>query len=114
MAAMPSTGLDGPYTLSYLEIDKVVPKSTAGMFVLGRTREAAFRVNLIGGHTANLHDTLYALVGKGHEQFKFLAMTDAREAWIKQCAIYHDFKPPGGHPEPAGDHPDWQCPLCGF
>lgn len=111
---MPSTGLDGPYPLTYLEVDRVVPKGMAGLFALGRTREAAFRLNFISGHTANLHDALYHQVGKGHEQFKFLAMTDAREAWTKQCTVYHDFKPPGGHPEPAGDHPDWQCPLCGF
>ena len=112
---MPQTGLGSAYTLDNDTIDRVVTKTSAGAYALGRVSDNTFYISYVGRSDDGINDRLKDWVGK-YSNFKFGYYDSPKAAFEKECNLYHDF---GGkekldndiHPQrPEGS--DWQCPRC--
>lgn len=84
------------------------------MFALGRLdRDGNFRLSRVGRSDDDLHETLRNLIASG-PLFKFAYARDAEEAFLRECELFHSFRPQGNffHPtRPAGSR--IICRLCG-
>ena len=106
------TGLDGPFALSDEDIDGNVVEGI-GVYALGHEREGKFCILFVGRADYDLNDRLHQHVGE-YDIFKFRHYTTLRDAFEKECKLYHDFAPPDNHvhPErPIGT--DYICPTSG-
>ena len=112
---MAKTGLLGPYQLTYDGIESAVTRKSAGVYVLGYTSaEGLFRIHYIGRSDSDVRDTLRRYIGS-NTAFKYGYFSSAKAAFEKECALYHDFSPPGNkiHPDrPKGTSST--CPRCRF
>jgi hypothetical protein len=115
---MPNTNLKGPYDLTYEEINRVVTLTSAGTYVLGYVNsDGRFVVQYVGRSDDDINRRLHEWIDKGYTSFKFDYFDTAKEAFGKECIIYHDFGGPEGelnnerHPE-RPDDTDWRCPRC--
>jgi len=110
---MTSTGLLGPYRLTFDGIDTAVGRKSAGVFALGHENPAgAFVVRHIGRSDADLKSRLRDYIGSD-TMFKFRYFSTARMAFEKECELFHRFSPPGNriHPDrPQGT--SLACPYC--
>jgi len=112
-----------PYALSELKaltnenIDKVVTKTSPGVYVLDRTTGGGFQVNYVGRAEKDLNARLKDWVGTKYKYFKFEYATSPKNAFEKECEIWHDYGGLEGkldnekHPE-RPDGTDWKCPKC--
>lgn len=110
---MPSTGLKGSYPLTANKIDEVVTKISSGVYALGTLEGSTFYVEYVGRSDTDLNDRLkdHADAGK-YSHFKYDYFT-VKEAFEKECSLYHDFEPSGNknHPDrPNGKN--YRCPVC--
>jgi hypothetical protein len=107
------TSLKGPHTLTFDTLERVLPKSRAGVFALGyEDRSGRFRVQSVGRDDYDVRARLCELIGSS-VMFKFLTLASAREAFDHECTLFHSLRPPSNvtHPvRPAGT--DWQCAHC--
>jgi hypothetical protein len=113
---MANTGLHGPYQLTTEVIDKILNGTGPGAYVL--TREGAnpsFIVNYVGRSDTDLKGRLKQWVGTKYTHFKYGFLSSPKDAFLKECQIFHDF---GGvdsldnevHPaRPNGTN--WKCPV---
>ncbi len=114
---MPSLRMRGPYILEEDVVDEKVTERSPGNYALGECRDdGAFRVGYIGRSDSDINGTLksWATRDGAASLFKFSYATSAQAAFEKECAQYHDFRPPGKHVHPvppAGKN--WRCPFCG-
>lgn len=113
---MPSTGLNGPYRLDVVTIDRVVTRKSPGAYALGHSDAGTFYVRYVGRSDVDVAGRLKQHVGK-YAQFKFDYYPSPKAAFEKEYHLYHDFGGPQGHLDndvhpdrPAGT--DWQCPRC--
>lgn len=115
---MASTGLSDPYDLTSEKIDEVVTRKSPGTYVLDkRNGSGSFAVNYVGRSDDDVNGRLKDWVNTKYKRFKFGYNSSPKEAFEKECNIWHDF---GGdenimdnekHPQrPVGS--DWQCPKC--
>jgi len=108
-----ATSLKGPHTLSCDALQRMLPKARTGIFALGYVdREGRFRVQAVGRDDYDVRARLSELIGSS-TMFKYAVMTSARDAFLQECALFHDLRPPSTiiHPaRPRGT--DWQCPHC--
>jgi len=110
---MAKTGLLGPYRLSFDEINDRVVGKMAGTYALGRFDPAGrFSVNYVGRSDTDVKAKLFEHIGSDN-LFKFSHLMSSKAAFEKECALYHDFKPPGNrvHPSRPGGT-SWECPRC--
>lgn len=111
---MAKTGLLGPYPLGYDDVAAVVSDVSPGVFALGYTDlQGAFRINSIGRSDQNVAAALHTLIGSD-QSFKFDFASSSKAAFERECALFHDFRPPCTriHPSrPEGS--DFTCPRCG-
>lgn len=114
-AAMAKTGLRGPYQLTFDGIASAVTRQSAGVYVLGHTTdEGKFRIQYIGRSDSDVRDTLRGYIGS-NTSFKYGYYPSSKDAFLKECDLYHDFGPPGNkiHPDrPKGS--SLECPRCRF
>lgn len=107
------TPLKGPHALSFDALQRVLPKARTGIFALGYVDpEGRFRVQSVGRDDYDVRARLSELIGSS-TMFKFAVMANSREAFEKECALFHELRPPSTiiHPiRPRGT--DWQCPHC--
>jgi hypothetical protein len=107
------SALQGPYDLTFDVLERKLPARRAGAFALGHTDEdGTFRVKRVGRSDADLRRTLQDLIGSSNK-FKFVVTASAREAFDRECELFHKFRPPSNftHPDrPRGS--DWRCPRC--
>lgn len=107
------TAMNGPYELSFDNLERVLPMARRGIFTLGYVdREGRFRVQSVGRDDYDVRARLCELIGSS-VMFKFALTHDARTAFERECELFHDLRPPSNfiHPgRPAGT--DWQCPRC--
>jgi hypothetical protein len=106
------TGLDGPFALNDEDIDGNVEEGI-GVYALGKETDGRFRILFIGRADYDLNDRLHQHVGE-YDLFKFRRFPTLRDAFDKECKLYHDFAPPDNqvHPErPLGT--DYRCPSSG-
>ncbi len=111
---MPTTGLSGPYKLDAQTIDKIVTKTSAGAYALGRSKNDGYYVDYVGRSDGDVNKRLKDWVGN-YTHFKFDYFSSPKAAFEKECNLYHDFKASGldndVHPaRPANTN--WECPRC--
>jgi hypothetical protein len=108
-----TTGLQGPFPLAISSIDSEVTGISAGTYALGCTQDDRFWIMYVGRADADLRARLHAHVGS-YSQFKFAYYPSAKEAFEKECDLFHAFQPPGNRSHPArSDDSEWICPRCG-
>lgn len=107
------TALKGPHSLTFDTLQRLLPKSRKGIFALGYLDGSGrFRVQSVGRDDYDLRARLCELIGSS-AMFKFATMASAREAFDRECELFHSLRPPSNviHPaRPSGA--DWQCPHC--
>ena len=107
------TNLEGPNRLIVDEIDVAVPASAVGTFALGHLDyKGRFLVQYVGRSDGDLRAVLRSKIG-AEPLFKHLTFATPKEAFEKECELFHKFQPPGNflHPErPKGS--TWTCPYC--
>ncbi len=104
------------YKLTYESIDKNV-KQKPGVYVLDKNRSGSFQINFVGRANADLNDRLKQHIAEGYKFFEFEYATSPKEAFEKECELYHDKGGPEGkldnkiHPD-RPKNTDWKCPKC--
>jgi len=109
---MASTGLLGPFELTNAVIDIKVKKEI-GAYALGYVNNNTFHVSYVGRDDDDLNRRLKEHVGS-YQHFKFRHYNTAKEAYEKECYLYHDFTPRDNDIHPAKpDGTNYKCPVCG-
>jgi hypothetical protein len=107
------TGLRGPFPLAPETIDEELADRCPGTYTLGFTDNLGrFAITYVGSAGEDLKSKLRAHIGTA-SQFKFRHFADQKQAFEKECEIFHQFMPGGNflHPSrPPGA--DWMCPRC--
>ncbi len=107
------TALMGPHELTYDCLERELPAGRAGAFALGHVDGAGnFRVQRVGRDEQDLRRCLQAFIGSSNK-FKYVLTATAREAFERECELFHALRPPSNftHPDrPRGS--DWRCPRC--
>lgn len=110
---MNSTDLKGPYRLVYEEIALVVGAARSGVYLLGQQGQSnRFLISYVGAGYGDLRAELLDRIGTA-SMFKLQVTPSGDTAFIKQCGLFHQFRPSGNfvHPErPIGS--SVQCPYC--
>ena len=109
---MAKSGLQGSFPLTSASIDEHVKKTSPGAYALGHTRGDKFYIKYVGRSDGDVNARLKDHVDS-YYRFKFEYYGSAKEAFEKECRLYHDFEPDDNdvHPaRPAGR--DWKCPVC--
>jgi hypothetical protein len=111
---MASTGLYGPFPLTTTSIDENAAGIAPGAYALGtKNKEGGFSVSYVGRSDDDLNGRLKQHVGE-YTHFKHAFYKTSKEAFAKECILYHDFSPPDNqvHPaKPTGTK--YQCPVSG-
>lgn len=115
---MASLGMNGPYSLSTDEIDRVVTQKSPGNYALGYVSDSTFCPRYVGRSDEDVKARLKTWVGVNsrYKSFKFSYASSAKAAFEKECGNYHDFGGKdkldnGQHPE-RPDGTGWKCPVC--
>lgn len=107
------TGLRGPFPLASDAIDEELADRCPGAYALGFIDNMGrFSITYVGSAGEDLKGKLRAHIGTA-SQFKFRHFADERQAFEKECEMFHHFMPSGNflHPSrPRGT--DWMCPRC--
>lgn len=110
---MTHTALLGPHRLAFDEISTTIDWPSPGVFALGYVdHDGAFRVSHVGRSDTDVRARLRDLIGS-ERAFKYRLYASPRAAFEKECALFHEFRPPCTrfHPDrPKGT--DWTCPHC--
>ena len=109
---MTSPRLYGPFQLTIQGIETHLQTDSPGVYALGNYREDLFITAYIG-RAADLREDLKAHIAGPYQQFKFAYALSDRDAFEKQCELYHDFVGLDNerHPCPlTGTF--WLCPRC--
>lgn len=99
-------------------IDRNVLPGVGGNYALGLYKDKTFHVQYIGRADMDLNARLKQLDNGGFTHFKFSYARSVKQAYEKECRIYHEFGGGQGelsnqrHPEKPGSMP-WVCPVCG-
>jgi hypothetical protein len=112
---MPSTNLHGPHDLEANTIDNVVRGIGPGAYALGRDTPKSFIVEYVGRSDTDLSDRLKRWVGKKYPHFKYGFFPSAKDAFLKECNLFHDFGETSldnkVHPG-RSEGSNWICPRC--
>ena len=105
--------LYGPFQLNEHGIEAHLQPASPGIYALGHTRRDLFVVSYIGRADADLQAGLKTHVSGPYQQFKFAYALSARDAFEKQCELYHDYigLENTRHPCPPSGV-NVQCPRC--
>ena len=100
------------FYLSNERIDEKVTRTSPGVYTLD-VKEGSYKVCYVGRSDDDLNERLKDWVESTYSFFQFDYATSPKNAFEKECEIYHDKKPPDNkiHPgRPNGT--DWKCPRC--
>lgn len=111
---MPSTGLNGPYSLTSSGVSANVTKTSPGAYALGSLKEDdTFVVSYVGRSDDDVAGRLLQHVPERYTHFKYDYFSSAKAAFEKECRLYHDFDPPDNKVHPARPkNANWSCPVC--
>lgn len=112
-SAMNNTGLLGPYHLTFDGIDAAVDRKSAGVYALGHSDpDGRFVVRHIGRSDEDIKSRLCDYIGSD-VMFKYRYFASPKQAFLKECELFHTFSPPGNriHPDRSRDA-NWECPYC--
>ena len=90
MIKIPQTGLRGSYTLDDETINRVVTRTSAGAYALGRVADNTFYVSYVGRSDSDINGRLHDWVDS-YSKFKFEYYDSPKAAFEKECNLYHDF-----------------------
>lgn len=112
-----------PYSLSKVialtnkRIDEMITRTAPGVYVLDKTTKGSFHVSYVGRSDDDVKGRLKDWVGTEYKFFKFDYATSPKNAFEKECELWHDYGGPEGkldnkiHPDRPEDT-DWKCPRC--
>lgn len=107
------TGLRGPFSLTPDVIDEELADKCPGAYALGFIDHLGrFSITYVGSAGEDLKSKLRSHTGTA-THFKFRHFAEQRQAFEKECEMFHQFMPTGNflHPSrPPGA--DWTCPRC--
>lgn len=111
---MANSGLFGPFSLTQSGISSNVKGIGAGAYALGKSDESGvFYIRYVGRSDDDLAGRLQQHVPEPYLQFKYAFYPSAKDAFDKECNLYHDFKPPDNKVHPArSKNANWNCPAC--
>ena len=107
-----ATGLYGPHPLEADSINAFAKGVGPGAYALGRVdSEGRFLVSRVGRSDSDLNKRLHDHEGD-YSQFKFAFYDTAKQAFERECQLYHDFDPPDNHVHPARPAgTNYSCPV---
>jgi hypothetical protein len=107
-------GLWGPFSLTPRGIDAAVSDSSPGVYVLGKKNgHDLFRVRYVGRDDQDIKGCLKKHVADWYPLFFYRYYFSAKDAFDKECELYHDFNPPDNQAHPArSENANWTCPRC--
>jgi hypothetical protein len=113
---MANSGLFGPHPLSAAVLELNVKGSGPGAYALGRTStdSTTFIISYVGRSDSDLRGRLGAWVGS-YPEFKYGFLPTAKDAFLKECSLYHDFGETALDNEVHPARPNgtsWTCPHC--
>ena len=110
---MATMNLCGPYRLTYEQVNSVVRPGTPGVFALGYGQgRDVFYVNYIGRSDNDVRTRLLDFIGSD-SLFKFREIGSAKDAFLRECELFHAFSPPGNRLHPSRPAlSGWRCPHC--
>ena len=110
---MPETGLNGPFALQAVEIDREISRTSAGVYILDRSHEEGpFHISYVGRSDTDLKARLLEH-GAKYKRFKYEYHATPEEAFARECDLYHDFNPPSTIAHPPRPHGSkWKCARC--
>ena len=111
---MPASGLFGPYPLTQKGVSDNVVGKGPGAYALGQTNNnGEFVVQYVGRSDDDLAKRLQDHTPEHYQQFKYGFLQTAKDAFEKECRLFHDFKPPDNKVHPARPrNANWSCPAC--
>ena len=107
------TGLRGPFDLAADTIEEELVVNCPGAYALGFIDNLGrFSITFVGSSGEDLKSTLKERIGTA-SQFKFRHFAQPRQAFEKECEMFHQFMPVGNFLHPARPPgADWTCPRC--
>jgi hypothetical protein len=108
-------GLQGPFSLTPRGIDSAVTNTSAGVYVLGKVNDGdgEFQVRYVGRDDQDVKSSLRQHMADWYPQFFYKSCFSTKEAFEKECELYHKFNPPDNKAHPARNkNSDWTCPRC--
>ncbi len=111
---MATLGMEGPFDLTVVAVDREVKKVQAGHYALGRVDkdDGKFIVTYVGRSDSDLPGRIKDWVDR-YTSFKYSYADSEKAAFEKECKNYHDFSPPDNKVHPAiPDWTSWVCPYC--
>jgi hypothetical protein len=111
---MANTGLDGPFPLTKEGVANAVTQISAGAYALGYTDTGGvYGVEYVGRSDDDLANRLQQHVSEPYRQFKASYFPSAKDAFEKECRLYHDFPNQNNKAHPARTRGNnWSCPVC--
>ena len=108
-----NSGLAGPFPLTFDGIETAVRKRGAGVYALGSIDPSGrFSVQSVGRSDEDVKLGLRDCIGAG-THFKFDYFAAEREAFEKECQLFHDLQPPGNRVHPGRPRGSiLRCPRC--
>jgi len=99
-------------SLSNTNIDKKVTETKSGVYVLDKPK-GTYKIQYVGRADKDLNNRLKTHVGSDYAFFAYEYATSPKNAFEKECEIYHDYNPPDNKIHPARpEDTNWQCPRC--
>lgn len=110
---MAAPRLHGPFQLTETGIDAHVQTGTPGVYALGYQRKTLFIVSYVARDDADVKSALRSHLAGPYRQFKLVYAVSARDAFLKECELYHDYTGLDNtrHPVPPRGT-DLQCVRC--
>ncbi len=87
---MTTPRLYGPFQLTEKGIDSNLQSKSPGVYALGQTKDDLFIVRFVGRADADLKTGLRGHLAGPYRQFKFTYALSPRDAFLKECELYHD------------------------
>ena len=102
----------GPLPVAPESIERHLQANSAGVYALGKIVQGTFIAQLVGRSDDDLRSGIKSHLRGRHKHFKFSYALSARDAFEKECELYHSLvildQP---HPTPA-ENTDWKCKAC--
>jgi hypothetical protein len=111
----PPDGLWGPFDLTLPGIDAAITATCAGVYALGKLedRDGRFQVRYLKRDDRDVKRRLKGHVASWYPFFLYKHYLSPRQAFEKECDLYHRFNPPDNKSHPARpEKTDWKCPHC--